>query len=230
MSTRPSVWAPIPERVELFTAGRRHPMELDGRGWRTAAISLPGATDYGFVLDGGHPIPGPRTAWQPDGVNGLSRTLPEAPFAWTDAAFNARTLADAVIYELHVGTFTPDGTFDAAIERLAELAEPGITHVELMPIAEFSGDRGWGYDGVHLFAPHHAHGGPEGLRRLVNAAHGAGLSVLLDVVYNHLGPEGNHLREYGPYFTDRYSTPWGDAVNYDDAVSPVILRPSSHRR
>ena len=188
------------------------------------AISLPGGTDYGFVLDGGDPIPGPRTPWQPDGVNGLSRTLPDAPFAWTDAGFRARPLADAVIYELHVGTFTPGGTFDAAIERLADLVELGITHVELMPIAEFSGDRGWGYDGVHLFAPHHAYGGPDGLRRLVDAAHGAGLAVLLDVVYNHLGPEGNHLRDYGPYFTGKYSTPWGDAVNYDDAGSHEVRR------
>jgi maltooligosyltrehalose trehalohydrolase len=224
MSHRPSVWAPFPERVELFTAGERHPMDRDERGWWTALIELPGGTDYGFVLDGSEPIPGPRTPWQPYGVNGLSRTLEDAPFAWSDGGFNARPLADAVIYELHVGTFTPEGTFESAIARLPDLAELGVTHVELMPIAEFSGERGWGYDGVHPFAPHHAYGGPDGLRRLVDAAHGAGLAVLLDVVYNHLGPEGNHLSSYGPYFTSKYSTPWGDAVNFDDAGSHEVRR------
>ncbi len=224
MSHRPSVWAPLPLRVELFTAGQRHPMDRDDRGWWTARIELPGGTDYGFVLDGADPIPGPRTPWQPYGVNGLSRTLEDTGFDWTDGGFNARALADAVIYELHVGTFTPGGTFESAIARLRDLAELGVTHVELMPIAEFSGERGWGYDGVHPFAPHHAYGGPDGLRRLVDAAHGAGLAVILDVVYNHLGPEGNHLASYGPYFTSKYATPWGDAVNFDDAGSHEVRR------
>ncbi|CAN5276347.1 malto-oligosyltrehalose trehalohydrolase [soil metagenome] len=224
MSDRPSVWAPLPEHVELFTNGEPHPMERDERGWWTATHELAPGTDYGFVLDGGPPIPGPRTPWQPDGVNGLSRTLDHAAFDWSDAGFTARPLADAVIYEMHVGTFTEGGTFDSTIDRLAELADLGITHLELMPVAEFSGDRGWGYDGVHLFAPHHAYGGPDALKRLVDAAHGAGLAVLLDVVYNHLGPEGNHLRSYGPYFTSKYSTPWGDAVNFDDAGSHEVRR------
>ena len=224
MSDRPSVWAPFPGRVELFVAGERHPMECDERGWWTAPIALPPGTDYGFVLDDGEPIPGPRTRWQPYGVNGLSRTLDHDEFEWSDAGFTARPLADAVIYEMHVGTFTPAGTFDSAIDRLADLVELGITHLEIMPVAEFSGDRGWGYDGVHLYAPHHAYGGPDSLKRLVDAAHGAGLAVLLDVVYNHLGPEGNHLRSYGPYFTSKYSTPWGDAVNFDDAGSHEVRR------
>ena len=224
MRDRPSVWAPFPGRVELFAGGGRHAMQRDERGWWTAAIDLPPGTDYGFILDDGAPIPGPRTRWQPDGVNGLSRTLDHDAFEWSDAGFSARPLADAVIYEMHVGTFTPEGTFDSAIDRLPDLVELGITHLEIMPVAEFSGDRGWGYDGVHLYAPHHAYGGPDGLKRLVDAAHGTGLAVLLDVVYNHLGPEGNHLRSYGPYFTSKYSTPWGDAVNFDDAGSHEVRR------
>ncbi|MBA4169736.1 MAG: malto-oligosyltrehalose trehalohydrolase [Chloroflexi bacterium] len=224
MSDRPSVWAPLVECVELFVGGERHLMDRDERGWWTAAIDLAPGTDYGFVLDDGSPIPGPRSPWQPDGVNGLSRTLHHEAFDWTDAGFTAPALADAVIYEMHVGTFTPDGTFDSAIDRLADLADLGITHLELMPVAEFSGDRGWGYDGVHLYAPHHAYGGPDALKRLVDAAHGRGLAVLLDVVYNHLGPEGNHLRSYGPYFTSKYATPWGDAVNFDDAGSHEVRR------
>jgi len=224
MDDRPSVWAPFPRRVELFVAGGHHPMERDDRGWWTADIALAPGTDYGFVLDGGSPIPGPRTPWQPHGVHGLSRTLDHDEFDWSDVGFTARPLADAVIYEMHVGTFTADGTFDSAIDRLADLVELGITHLEIMPVAEFSGDRGWGYDGVHLYAPHHAYGGPNALKRLVNAAHGAGLAVLLDVVHNHLGPEGNYLRRYGPYFTSKYSTPWGDAMNFDDAGSHEVRR------
>jgi maltooligosyltrehalose trehalohydrolase len=224
MDDRPSVWGPIPGRVELFVAGERHPMERDERGWWTAGITLAPGSDYGFVLDDGAPIPGPRSPWQPDGVNGLSRTLDQDAYEWADAGFTARPLAEAVIYEMHVGTFTAAGTFDAAIDRLADLVDLGITHLEIMPVAEFSGDRGWGYDGVHLYAPHHAYGGPEGLKRFVDSAHRAGLAVLLDVVYNHLGPEGNHLRRYGPYFTSKYSTPWGDSVNFDDAGSHEVRR------
>ena len=154
--------------------------------------------------------------------SGLSRPVDHAAFDWTDSAFDAKPLAEAVLYELHVGTFTPDGTFESAIDRLDDLAELGITHLELMPVAEFSGDRGWGYDGVDLYAPHHAYGGPEGLKRLVDAAHARGLAVLMDVVYNHLGPEGNYLPLFGPYFTSRYGTPWGDAVNFDDAGSHEV--------
>ena len=224
MSTRPAVWAPIPDRVELLAGGARYPMERDERGWWTAPIELPAGTDYGFVLDGADTLPDPRSPWQPGGVHGLSRTVDHAAFAWTDAGFNAPALADAVIYELHVGTFTPGGTFEAAIERLVDLRDLGVTHLELMPIAEFSGDRGWGYDGVDLYAPHHAYGGPDGLRRLVDAAHAHGLAVLLDVVYNHLGPEGNYLARFGPYFTSKYATPWGDAVNFDDAGSHEVRR------
>ncbi|CAN5262618.1 malto-oligosyltrehalose trehalohydrolase [soil metagenome] len=224
MNTRPAVWAPFPARVELATGPDHHPMTRDDGGWWTADLELTPDTDYGYSLDGAAPLPDPRSPSQPNGVSALSRTVDHSAFNWTDRAFAARRLADAVIYELHVGTFTPAGTFDAAIDRLADLVDLGITHLELMPVAEFSGDRGWGYDGVDLFAPHHAYGGPDGLKRLVDASHGSGLAVLLDVVYNHLGPEGNYLPQYGPYFTSKYATPWGDAVNFDDAGSHEVRR------
>jgi maltooligosyltrehalose trehalohydrolase len=221
---RPVVWAPLPQRVELQTASGRLAMEPDEGGWWTAPLELPPGADYGFVLDEGGPLPDPRSGWQPHGVAGPSRVVDHTTFAWSDNGFKATRLADAVLYELHVGTFTRTGTFQGAIDRLDALIDLGVTHLELMPIAEFSGDRGWGYDGVDLYAPHHVYGGPEGLRRLVDAAHARGLAVLLDVVYNHLGPEGNVLPRYGPYFTSRYETPWGDAVNYDDAGSHEVRR------
>jgi maltooligosyltrehalose trehalohydrolase len=147
-----------------------------------------------------------------------------ARFPWTDASFQARPLASAVVYELHVGTFTTEGTFDAAIARIPHLVGLGVTHVELMPVAEFPGDWGWGYDGVNLYAPHHAYGGPDGLKRLVDALHGAGLAAVLDVVYNHLGPSGNYLGRFGPYFTDCVRTPWGEAVNLAGRDSAEVRR------
>jgi maltooligosyltrehalose trehalohydrolase len=189
-------------------------------GWWTAELAEAKAgSDYGFRLDGGELVPDPRSAFQPAGILGLSRLVDHASFQWTDAQWQAKPLGSAVLYELHVGTFTPAGTFLAAIEKLAYLAELGITHVEIMPVNEFSGDWGWGYDGVDLFAPHHAYGTPDDLKALVNACHARGLAVLLDVVYNHLGPTGNFLPQFGPYFTDAYATPWGSAVNLDDQGS-----------
>src|SRR5205823_8761812 len=143
-------------------------------------------------------------------------------FDWHDQAWRCRPLRDLVLYELHVGTFSAAGTFAGAVENLDHLVELGVGGIELMPVAEFAGDRGWGYDGVDLWAPHHAYGGPEGLKRLVDAAHARGLAVLLDVVYNHLGPEGNYLSRYGPYFTDRYATPWGEAINFDGRDSMPV--------
>ena len=222
--TRPAVWAPRPDRVELVVGAERRPMERHEDGWWTASVELPPGTDYAFSLDGGDPRPDPRSPWQPDGIHGPSRTVDHAAFAWTDAGWSAPPLADAVIYELHVGTFAPAGTFEAVIGRLDELVDLGVTHLELMPVVEFGGTRGWGYDGVDLFAPHHAYGGPVGLKRLVDAAHAGGLAVLIDVVYNHLGPAGNYLAEYGPYFGDKYTTPWGDAVNFDEAGSHEVRR------
>jgi maltooligosyltrehalose trehalohydrolase len=224
VSQPPSVWAPNAASVELVLGERRVPMRPRQGGWWAAAAPVPPAADYTFALDGGGPLPDPRSPWQPAGVHGPSRAVDHAAFDWTDERWSARPLSDAVIYELHVGTFTPAGTFEAAIERLEDLVSLGVTHLELMPVAEFSGDRGWGYDGVDLFAPHHAYGGPDGLKRLVDAAHAAGLAVLLDVVYNHLGPEGNHLGRFGPYFTDRYVTPWGPAMNFDGRGSHEVRR------
>ena len=222
---RPRVWAPIPGLVELVLGDQRVPMVLtDGGWWEGLEDALTAGTDYAFALDGGDPLPDPRSPWQPDGVHGASRWVEHADFAWHDQGWQPPAWASAVVYELHVGTFTPGGTFDSAIERLDHLVELGISHVELMPVAEFPGERGWGYDGVGLFAPHHAYGGPDGLKRLVDEAHARGLAILIDVVYNHLGPDGNYLPRFGPYLTDRHRTLWGEAVNLDGPGSDEVRR------
>lgn len=219
------VWAPEVGRMALECAGQRRAMTREADGWwSVAAPELVHGTDYAFRVDEDGPFPDPRSPWQPYGVHGASRWVEHGRFEWRDTGWQPPPLASAVIYELHVGTFTPDGTFEAAIARLDHLKALGITHVELMPVAEFPGTRGWGYDGVNLFAPHHAYGGPDGLKRLVDACHRKGLAVLLDVVYNHLGPSGNYLGRFGPYFTDAYRTPWGDAVNFDRACSDPVRR------
>ncbi len=225
MTHRFSVWAPEPGRVELVLADRRIDMQRNDGGWWEATVEDAGAgSRYGFSLDGGPTRPDPRSPSQPDGVEGLSEVVDHDGFGWSDAGWRGVPLAGAVLYELHVGTFTEEGTFDAAIGRLDHLVELGVDAVELMPVAEFSGDRGWGYDGVDLFAPHHAYGGPEGLKRLVDACHRAGLGVVIDVVYNHLGPAGNYLAEFGPYFSQRHRTNWGPAVNFDGPGSDEVRR------
>ena len=203
------LWAPQARRVVLQLGFRRLPMDRKGdRGWWSLdTLEIRPGVDYVFVLyDDDRPLTDPRSAWQPHGVHGLSRVVDHGAFTWSDGAFVAPRLSDALIYELHVGTFTPQGTFDAVIERLDHLIELGVTHVDLMPVAEFPGTRGRGYDGVNLFAPHHSYGGPAGLKRLVNACHARGLSVPLDVVYNHFGPSGNYHPRFGPYLTERYAT------------------------
>jgi maltooligosyltrehalose trehalohydrolase len=201
-------------------------MELREQGWWSLRVPTAGpGTRYGFVIDDNQPaLPDPRSASQPDGVHGLSCVVDHSSFNWTDANWQARPLASAIIYELHIGTFSPEGTFLGAIDRLDHLVSLGITHVELMPVNEFSGRWGWGYDGVDLFAPHHAYGTPDDLKRLVDAAHARGLAVLLDVVYNHLGPAGNYLSRFGPYFTPRHQTPWGEAVNLDGPFCHEVRR------
>ena len=219
-----AVWAPAVATVEIETAAGRAPMLPADDGWFMTESAIAPGTDYRFALDGGPALPDPRSPWQPEGVSGPSRTFDPTAFAWTDGRWRGPSWRGAVIYELHVGTFSAAGTFDGAIEHLDHLADLGVTLVELMPIAEFPGRLGWGYDGVLLFAPHHAYGGPDGLDRFVDAAHGRGLGVLLDVVYNHLGPEGNHLSRFGPYFSDRHHTPWGAAVNLDGADSAEVRR------
>jgi maltooligosyltrehalose trehalohydrolase len=219
------VWAPFAESVALVTEGQRFEMIKDETGWWSARIADDIArADYAFSIDGGEPVPDPRSPSQPNGVFGYSRPLDHSAFQWSDAEWRQPPLASSIIYECHVGTFTEDGTFDAFADRLPYLKDLGITHLELMPVAEFPGNHGWGYDGVDLFAPHHAYGGPDGLKRMVNACHHAGLAVILDVVYNHLGPSGNFLQKFGPYLTDRYHTPWGDAVNFDGENSGEVRR------
>ena len=217
------VWAPLPGSVEVETDGARTPMTPLADGWWTAEIGGPG-TDYAFVLDGGDPRPDPRSAWQPHGVHGPSRVYDHAAFEWTDELWRGLPLAGAVLYELHVGTFTAEGTFDAAIARLDHLVELGVDAVELLPCNAFAGERGWGYDGVAWYAVHHPYGGPDGLKRLVDACHARGIGVVMDVVYNHLGPAGNYLPEFGPYLTDAHTTPWGSAVNLDRAGSEEVRR------
>jgi maltooligosyltrehalose trehalohydrolase len=215
------VWAPGRQQVEVVLGGRRRlEMARAEQGWWR--LDVPGAAAgarYEFSLDGGPPRPDPRSPWQPEGVDGPSAVVDHGSFPWTDQGWHGAELSSAVLYELHVGTFSPEGTFDGVASRLGHLVELGVNAVELLPVAEASGTRGWGYDGADLWAPHHAYGGPEGLKRLVAACHGRGISVVLDVVYNHLGPAGNYLSEYGPYFTDNYKTPWGSAVNLDGAGS-----------
>ena len=208
--------------MELVLDGEFIDMEAEGGGWYAVEAEATEGNDYGFSLDGADPLPDPRSPSQPEGPNGLSRVVDHSSFRWTDRLWKGAPLASAVIYELHVGTFTEEGTFDAVVERLPYLVDLGITAIELLPVAEFPGDHGWGYDGVDLFAPHHAYGGPEGLKRLVDACHAHGLAVIMDVVYNHLGPSGNYLSRFGPYFTDRYATPWGEAINFDGPGSSAV--------
>jgi maltooligosyltrehalose trehalohydrolase len=194
-------------------------------GWWTRAEEAAGpGTDYAFSLDGGPPRADPRSALQPDGVFGPSRLVDHASFRWSDHGWRGVPLPGAVLYECHIGTFSAAGTFAGAIEHLPHLVDLGIDVLEIMPVAEFPGDRGWGYDPVNLFAPHHAYGSPDELRRLVDAAHSHGIAVVLDVVYNHFGPAGNFLPEFGPYLTSRHQTSWGDAINFDGPGSEQVRR------
>ncbi len=226
-----TVWAPRAKDVVVHVAGGvgagDHPLtKQDGeRGvWSGTIPGVVAGDRYGFRLDGANPLPDPASRAQPEGVHELSEVVDPTQFAWEDGNWPGVSLPDFVLYEIHVGTFTPEGTFDAIIPRLGQLAALGVTAIELMPVASFPGRRNWGYDGVHLYAPQHSYGGPDGLRRLVNAAHRHGLGVVLDVVYNHVGPEGNYLGQYGPYFTEVYRTPWGRAVNYDGPGSDAVRR------
>lgn len=217
------VWAPQWAQVELHLVApeeRRLPLERNELGYHEGVFDAPEGTRYWFALDGTD-RPDPASRLQPLGVHGPSEVV-GSEFAWHDAEWKGVAQADLVVYELHVGTFTPEGTFDAIIPRLGELHALGITAIELLPIAHFPGDRNWGYDGVDLGAAHAAYGGPSGLKRLVDACHTNGIALLLDVVYNHLGPEGNYISQFAPYFTDRYRTPWGMAVNFDGAQSDHV--------
>lgn len=220
------VWAPRCRRVDVvLEGGPARPMAAGAAGEYALAVEgLSAGTRYMYRLDGERDRPDPVSRWQPEGVHGPSVIVDPTRFVWTDQGFPGHALADLVFYELHVGASTPSGTFEAVIPHLPELADLGVTAVELMPVSEFPGGRNWGYDGVHLFAPQSTYGGPRGLRRLVDACHAHGLSVVLDVVYNHLGPEGNYLGEFGPYFTDRHKTPWGAALNFDGPDAAPVRR------
>ncbi len=220
------LWAPNAGKVSVQVAGQKYPLHKhDGDWWEADVGAARPGMDYAYLLDDENlPLPDPRSAWQPEGVHGPSRLLDHAAFPWTDAAWEAPPLSAAIIYELHIGTFTPKGTLDAAQDKLDDLRDLGITHVELMPVNAFPGIQGWGYDGVDLFAPHQPYGSPEALKRFVDACHARSLAVLLDVVYNHLGPDGNYLAKFGPYFTAAHHTPWGDAVNLEDAGSHEVRR------
>ncbi|MCX3062745.1 malto-oligosyltrehalose trehalohydrolase [Streptomyces beihaiensis] len=217
------VWAPQAERVTLHCDGATRALERDPcrAGWWVGSARARDGSRYGFALDDGPVLPDPRSRRQPDGPDGLSAVVDQDRFVWFND-WAGRDLSGAVLYELHVGTYTRDGTLDAAAERLEHLVDLGVTHVELMPLCPMPGRHGWGYDGVAPWAVHEPYGGPEALKRFVDKAHGLGLGVVLDVVHNHLGPSGNHLAAYGPYFTDTRHTPWGDAVNLDEAGSDGV--------
>jgi maltooligosyltrehalose trehalohydrolase len=220
------VWAPRCRSVDLVLDGRPpRPLSAGGDGiFELAVPGLGAGARYQYRLDGDRYRPDPASQWQPEGVHGSSAVVEADGIGWTDQGFRGHQLPDLVFYAVHVGAFTTAGTFEGVIPYLDRLVDLGVTAIELMPVAEFPGSRNWGYDGVHLFAPQSTYGGPRGLRRLVDACHAHGLSVFLDVVYNHLGPEGNYLAEYGPYFTDRYRTPWGPAINFDGPDAAGVRR------
>ena len=223
-STNLRVWAPDVARVDVEIDGRRQPMASSEQGWWTADVEASPGARYGFCLDGAEALPDPRSAWQPDGVHGLSRLVDHTEFTWRSDSWRGRELIGQLVYELHIGTFTAAGTFEAATQRLDHLVDLGVEFVEILPVAAFPGRHGWGYGGVFPYAVQDSYGGPDGLKRFVDACHNRGLGVILDVVYNHLGPDGNVLPAFGPYFTDFFSTPWGQAVNYCGPGSDEVRR------
>lgn len=243
-AVRVALWAPFAQKADAVVAGERRPMTRasnldagapapngghpDASGLpdpdETWVIDLPAGTDYLLSIDDGERRPDPRSRWQPGGVHQASRTFDAAAHAWADGQWPGLDALGRVFYEMHVGTFTDEGTLDAAIERLPHLVELGVEVVELMPVAAFPGERGWGYDGVALYAVQQSYGGPAALQRFVDAAHGLGLGVCLDVVYNHFGPAGNYAPVFGPYFTERHHTPWGAGINLDDRDNGGVRR------
>jgi len=226
--TRFNVWAPKVSSISLKVVGDPNeiPMNPETRGYFTTFLVNAGAgTKYTYLLDGTEQRPDPVSRFQPEGVHGPSEVVDPNNFPWEDHAWKGIPLERLILYEIHTGTFTREGTFEAIIPLLDYLRNDlGVTAIELMPVAQFPGERNWGYDGTYLYAPQNSYGGPMGLKRLINVCHQKGLAVILDVVYNHLGPEGNYLGNYGPYFTNRYRTPWGPAVNFDGPESDEVRR------
>ena len=222
------LWAPQSHHVRIHIVnGRNRQVQMEPleRGYHCALVEdLQPGVRYLYHLDDGREVPDPASRFQPEGVHGPSEIVAPSSFPWTDQDWSAKPFEETVFYELHVGTFTPAGTFESIVARLPELLDLGVTTIELMPIAQFPGSRNWGYDGVYPFALQNSYGSADSLRQLINQAHCLGLSVALDVVYNHLGPEGNYLSAFAPYFTNRYCTPWGEAVNFDQAGSDEVRR------
>lgn len=209
--------------LHLVHPRKSFPMTKNDEGyWHVSVKDLPAEVRYYFRPDDEDDFPDPASNYQPEGVHGPSQVVDHTAYQWRDKAWKGVPLEDMILYELHVGTFTPEGTFEAVIPRLDALKELGVNALELMPVSQFPGDRNWGYDGVFPYAVQNSYGGPDGLKKLVDACHQNGIAVILDVVYNHLGPEGNYFSQLGPYFTNRYCTPWGDAINYDDAWSDGV--------
>ncbi|MFP4473136.1 MAG: malto-oligosyltrehalose trehalohydrolase [Candidatus Omnitrophota bacterium] len=219
------LWAPLKKSVSvrLFDPDRIIDLQKDELGyWTAKAEEIEPGTAYLYVIDGENEYPDPASLFQRDGVNQPSTVFDHGAHSWEDGGWQGIPVPEMIIYELHIGTFTHEGTFDAAAERLSDLKDLGVNAVEIMPVAQFPGERNWGYDGVHPFSVQNSYGGPDGLKRLVDRCHQEGLAVILDVVYNHLGPEGNYLGEFAPYFTERYRTPWGQAVNFDGPYSDGV--------
>lgn len=218
-----TVWAPLLKQVAVKIVSPKEqllPMQQDEQGyWQVTAEGIEPGARYFYQLEGSTDRPDPASNFQPEDVHGPSEVVDHQAFTWNDQSWSGIPLEEMIIYELHVGTFTSEGTFEAIIPRLAQLKELGVNAIELMPVSQFPGNRNWGYDGVYPYAVQNSYGGPEGLKRLIDTCHQQGISAILDVVYNHFGPEGNYISQYGPYFTDTYNTPWGSAINFDDAYS-----------
>ena len=218
-----TLWSPLREKVAVHLVSPQEkllPMVEQERGyWYLKADDIEPGTQYYYRLEGASDKPDPASHFQPQGVHEASEVIDHSSFNWQDSEWTGISLESMILYELHVGTFTNEGTFKAIIPRLADLAELGVNAIEIMPVAQFSGDRNWGYDGVYPYAVQNSYGRPEDFKQLVDAAHQQGIAIILDVVYNHFGPEGNYLAHHAPYFTDTYHTPWGDAINFDDAYS-----------
>jgi len=217
------IWAPKLQQLSVEINGSVLELSRNDAGMFSGASEAKGGDRYCYLV-GDKRLPDPVSRFLPEGVHGRTEVVDPDAFAWSDESWTGLAFNEYVIYELHVGTFTPEGTFDGVIKKLDHIKSLGVTAIEIMPVAAFPGDRNWGYDGVSLYAVQASYGGPEGFKRLVNAAHRAGLAIVLDVVYNHLGAEGNYLREFGPYFTDRYRTVWGDAINYDGETSQQVRK------